>query len=58
MTTNQQKNNTMTTQKNNTMTTQDTLAIILLLFVGFNLGVPQGVFGVLVIAFVLWWQTR
>jgi|MGYP003626448138 hypothetical protein len=45
-------------QQNNTMTTQDTLAIILCLFVGFNLGVPQGVFGALVIAFVLWWQTR
>tara|TARA_R110002153_G_scaffold106746_1_gene246249 strand:- start:480 stop:632 length:153 start_codon:yes stop_codon:yes gene_type:complete len=39
-------------------TTQDTLALILCLFVGFNLGVPQGVFGVFVIAFVLWWQTK
>ena len=34
------------------ITTQDILAIILLLFVGFNLGIPQGIFGVLTIGAV------
>tara|TARA_R110002050_G_C8552330_1_gene480763 strand:+ start:149 stop:298 length:150 start_codon:yes stop_codon:yes gene_type:complete len=34
------------------ITTQDILAIIILLFVGFNLGVAQGIFGVLTIGAV------